>query len=144
MITNNLTTAQWCMIKTFFTQTKKAHALNRHNTTWSSFMWMMTLGTDAKWQWSRQLIISTEKIQYIHMQNTTKYSIASWDTTKSVTWLNKKSLVRTLINLSINLKWHLSAYGYLIFTFPVVTFSTKLSCPCAQISDIYNNIFRNI
>ena len=24
-----------------------------------------------------QLIISTEKIQYIHMQNTTKYSIAS-------------------------------------------------------------------
>ena len=49
------------------------------------------------------------------MQNTTKYSIASWDTTKSVTQLNKaswdttkkchvtkqkKSLVRTLMNIN--------------------------------------------
>ena len=26
----------------------------------------------------------------------------------------------------------------------MVTFPTKLSCPCVQISDIYNNIFRKI
>ena len=79
------------------------------------------------------------------MQNTTKYSIASWDTTKKChVTKQKKSLVRTLINLLINLKWHLSAYSYLIFTFPVVTFPTKLSCPCVQISDIYNNIFSKI
>ena len=53
------------------------------------------------------------------MQNTTKYSIASWDTTKSVTWLNKaswdttkkchvtkqkKSLVTTLININKSIK----------------------------------------
>ena len=80
---------------------------------------------------------------YTHAKyNKIQYSIMRHNKKCHVT---KQKITRKNINKSINkLKMDLNAYGYLIFTFPVVTFSTKLSCPCAQISDIYNNIFRNI
>ena len=48
------------------------------------------------------------------------------------------------INKSINKFKMAFKCLWLIFTFPVVTFPTKLSCPYVQISDIYNNIFRKI
>ena len=59
--------------------------------------------------------------------------------------VTKQKITHKNINKSINkLKMAFKCLWLSNFDFPVVTFSTNLSCPCAQISDIYNNIFRNI
>ena len=62
-----------------------------------------------------------------------------------VTKQNFEKITHKYINKSINkLNMTFKCLWVSNFEYSSVTFSTKLSCPCDQISDIYNNTFRNI